>query len=267
MAIPACSQKDVPLYHVNPADWTSIVPPDAAACPLNVLIVTRDRDRRERIAAELQRQRCRAVSAAELPPPGRLKADRYNLLVLDVRLEPLDGFELLRRVRTQSDIPVIMMSDEPTDAFDCVMGLELGADDFLGSPINTRELVARGRAILRRSGGAPSAPAEQRGGYRFNGWELHRSTRTVHAPDGRAVLLGKNAYALLLAFLKAPNRPLSRIQLMQATRPHEDIYDRSIDVQVLRLRRKLETVSGGARMIRTDRSFGYIFDAAVEPLF
>jgi DNA-binding response OmpR family regulator len=255
------------VLHTTIASWASSAPPIQATHPLEILIVTRNRERRERLVAHLGRQRCRAVAMSEMPPPARLKADRYNLLLLDVQLEPIDGFEVLRRVRAQSDIPIIMMSSGPRDDYDCVMSLELGADDFVGEPVNPRELLARGRAILRRHGAAHDFSADQRGGYRFAGWELRRRTRTVTDPEGQPVALSKNDYALLLAFLEAPRRPLSRLQLMRATRPHEDIFDRSIDVQVLRLRRKLESVAGQSPLIRTDRNFGYIFDAAVEPLF
>lgn len=255
------------MHHTNTAGWATHAGSDTATCALQVLIVTRDRDRRERIAGYLNRQRCRTVALDAMPSPARLKADRYNLLVLDTALEPLDGFEVLRRVRAQSDVPIILMSRGPRDDYDCVMALELGADDFISEPLNPRELLARGRAILRRHAAGQAPPTEQRGGFRFAGWELHRRTRLVTAPNGNPVVLSKNDYALLLAFLEAPGRPLTRLQLMRATRPHEDIFDRSIDVQVLRLRRKLEAVPGSARLIKTDRNFGYIFDAAVEPLF
>lgn len=256
------------MYRVDPADLTETTPSDLSSCPLSVLVVTRDRDLRERFTRYLGEHRCRAVGAGDMPPPARLEADRFNLLVLDVQLEPLDGFDLLRRVRAESDIPVIMITRQIRDDFDCVVGLELGADDFLGEPLNPRELLARGRAILRRHGKAHVPPSQlQRGGYRFGGWELRRRTRTVTDPAGRVVTLSKNEYALLLTFLDAPRRPLSRVLLMRATRPHEDIFDRSIDVQVLRLRRKLQLSSDAPQLIKTDRGVGYVFDAAVEPLF
>ena len=237
------------------------------SCPLQILIVTRDRDRRDRITGYLNRQRCRTDAMETMPAASRLKASQYNLLLLDVELDPLDGFEVLRRVRAESDIPVIMMRGGPRDDYDRVMGLELGADDFVEEPVNPRELLARGRAILRRHGAAHAPSGSQRGGYRFAGWELHRRSRQVFAPDGSAVAMSRNDYALLLAFLQAPGRPLSRLHLMRVTRPHEDIYDRSIDVQVLRLRRKLKAVPGARPLIRTDRHNGYVFDTTVEPLF
>jgi DNA-binding response OmpR family regulator len=105
----------------------------------------------------------------------------------------------------------------------------------------------------------------ERGGYRFGGWQLERRARRLLDPDGNPVSLSKGEYALLLAFLEAPQRPLSRERLLQATRVHEDIFDRSIDVQVLRLRRKLEVDPSAPRVIQTERGVGYNFALPVEP--
>lgn len=256
------------MYDANPADGTAATPSDQPAFPLSVLVVTQDCELRERITVYLGEHRCRAIGASDMPPTARLQTDRFSLLVLDVQLEPLDGFDVLRRVRAQSDIPVIMITRKRRDDFDCVVGLELGADDVLGEPLNPRELLARARAILRRHGRVHQSPAEsQRGGYRFMGWELRRRSRTLTDPTGRVVNLTKNEYALLNAFLETPGRPLSRVHLMRATRPHEDMYDRSIDVQVLRLRRKLQPEPCAQPLIRTQRGVGYVLDVPVEPLF
>jgi DNA-binding response OmpR family regulator len=105
----------------------------------------------------------------------------------------------------------------------------------------------------------------ERGGYRFGGWQLERRGRRLLDPNATPVALSKGEYALLLAFLEAPQRPLSREHLLQATRIHEDIFDRSIDVQVLRLRRKLETDPSAPRVIQTERGVGYVFALPVEP--
>jgi two-component system OmpR family response regulator len=127
-------------------------------------------------------------------------------------------------------------------------------------------LLARIRAIFRRCDMARSAAkrSPERGGFRFAGWKLNRRTRRLVAPNGEVVPITKGEYALLIAFLSAPQRPLSREQLLQATRIHEDVYDRSIDVQVLRLRRKLEIDPAMPRFIRTERGVGYAFAMPVE---
>jgi DNA-binding response OmpR family regulator len=145
--------------------------------------------------------------------------------------------------------------------------LELGADDYILKPFSLRELLARVRAVLRRQemGRVARAQDPERGGYRFDGWLLERRGRRLIDPNAVPVSLSKGEYALLLAFLEAPQRALSREQLLQATRVHEDIFDKSIDVQVLRLRRKLEVDPSVPRMIRTERGVGYIFAVPVEP--
>jgi DNA-binding response OmpR family regulator len=197
-----------------------------------------------------------------------LDGSQFSLVILDVQLGQRDGFDILRQIRGKSDIPVILITGQRRDDIDRIVGLELGADDYLSKPFNLRELLARARAILRRQEmGRQLTTTPVRGGYRFSGWELRRRTRTLTDPAGAIVDLTKGEYALLVAFLEAPLRPLSREHLLQATRTHEDIFDRSIDVQVLRLRRKLEADPAQPRLIRTERGIGYIFDTAVETLF
>jgi two-component system, OmpR family, response regulator len=191
-----------------------------------------------------------------------------NLVILDLRLGSEDGLDLLREVRLSSDVPVIIITGHRRDDIDRVVGLELGADDYLTKPFNLRELLARVRAVLRRFDVGRAAPTRdpERGRFRFSGWQLDRRIRQLTDPAGAPVALTKGEYAMLLAFLEAPQRPLSREQLLQATRIHEDVFDRSIDVQILRLRRKLERDPRAPRVIRTERGVGYVFAVPVERL-
>jgi two-component system OmpR family response regulator len=196
----------------------------------------------------------------------RLGNAEVNLVILDLRLGSEDGLDLLREVRVSSEVPVIIITGHRRDDIDRVVGLELGADDYLTKPFNLRELLARVRAVLRRFDVGRAAPVRdpERGRFRFSGWQLDRRIRQLTDPAGTPVALTKGEYAMLLAFLEAPQRPLSREQLLQATRVHEDVFDRSIDVQILRLRRKLERDPNAPRVIRTERGVGYVFAVAVE---
>jgi two-component system, OmpR family, response regulator len=195
-----------------------------------------------------------------------LAGAEVNLVILDLRLGLEDGLDLLRKVRLSSEVPVIIITGHRLDEIDRVVGLELGADDYLTKPFNLRELLARVRAILRRFDVGRAAPPRdpERGRFRFSGWQLDRRSRQLTDPSGVPVALTKGEYAMLLAFLEAPQRPLSREQLLQATRVHEDVFDRSIDVQILRLRRKLEREPSAPRVIQTERGVGYVFAVAVE---
>src|SRR6516165_9164851 len=191
-----------------------------------------------------------------------------DLVVLDLRLGQEDGFDLLREIRSRSDVPIIITTGDRRDEIERVVGLELGADDYVTKPFSLRELLARIHAVLRRRvvGRAGSRQDPERGRWNFGGWQLDRRARRLADPSGTEVVLTKGEYALLTAFLDAPQRPLSREYLLQATRMHEDIFDRSIDVQILRLRRKLETDPSAPSMIRTERGIGYVFALPVQPL-
>lgn len=191
-----------------------------------------------------------------------------GLVILDLRLGQEDGLDLLREIRARSDVPVIITTGHRRDEIDRVVGLELGADDYVTKPFGLRELLARIRAVLRRrdAGNAAAQRDTERGRCRFGGWLLDRRARRLTNSAGEEVALTKGEYALLIAFLAAPRRPLSREHLLQATRVHEDVFDRSIDVQVLRLRRKLEADPSAPGVIKTERGVGYVFTLPVEPL-
>ena len=209
--------------------------------------------------------RCTAVpTGAELN--AVLARETVDLLVLDVRLQGEDGMQIARKLREESTIPILMLTGRAAEA-DRVMGLELGADDYLTKPFSTRELLARIRALLRRAQAQASvadALAKARA-YRFAGWELNIGLRRLKDPEGRNVELTNGEFSLLAAFLCSPQRTLTRDQLLDLSRLHNaEVYDRSIDVQILRLRRKIEADPSRPRFIVTQRGAGYVFDATVE---
>jgi len=195
-----------------------------------------------------------------------MERETIDLVILDLRLPNEDGMEIARKLREESDLPIIMLTGRKDEA-DRVMGLELGADDYLTKPFSPRELLARIRALLRRSRARETVAdglAKIRA-YRFSGWELNVRLRRLRAPDGEVVPLTNSEFNLLAAFLAAPQRVLSRDQLLNLSRLHNDeVYDRSIDVQVGRLRKKLERDTAQPQLIRTERGVGYVFTAPVE---
>jgi two-component system, OmpR family, response regulator len=254
------------MSDLSPNDPGSRGSVDRQAC---VLVVEDDPALQRMIVNYFGENNIRTLVACNRPEMiDRLGKTEVNLVILDLRLGPEDGLDLLREVRLSSEVPVIIITGHRRDDIDRVVGLELGADDYLTKPFNLRELLARVRAVLRRFDVGKAAPARdpERGRFRFSGWQLDRRTRQLVDPTGTPVALTKGEYAMLVAFLEAPQRPLSREHLLQATRAHEDIFDRSIDVQILRLRRKLERDSSAPRVIQTERGVGYVFAVAVERL-
>jgi DNA-binding response OmpR family regulator len=229
----------------------------------HVLVVDDDPAVRHLISDYFGQHGIKTVSAMGRSAVARqLGGGDTSAIILDLHLGQDNGLDLLREIRSNSDVPVIILSGRSRDQVDCVVGLELGADDYLTKPFGIRELYARFRAVLRSRVNGWSL--RSRGGYRFGGWRLDRRSRCLIDPQERPVTLSNGEYALLLAFLDAPERPLSREYLLQATRLHEDIFDRSIDVQVLRLRRKLEADPKAPRVIKTERGVGYVFAIPVE---
>lgn len=194
----------------------------------------------------------------------QLKTQRPDLVLLDINLGDDDGLLLLRDLRARSTLPVILMTGFLQDKADKIIGLESGADDYLLKPFDMRELVARIRANLRRremNRDLPDWPRAQR--FTFEGWVFDQRARTLTDPAGHDVHLTKSEFALLSTFVSGAQRSFSRLQLLQATRVHDEVDDRSIDVLILRLRRKLETQDFTHRLIKTQRGVGYIFDAVV----
>ncbi|HVJ44045.1 MAG TPA: response regulator [Dongiaceae bacterium] len=237
--------------------------------PARILVVDDDISLQRMVVNYLEEHNMHATSVSGQEEMTRHFANSEpSLVLLDLRLGQEDGLDLLREIRSHSDVPVIITTGHRRDEIDRVVGLELGADDYLTKPFGLRELLARIRAVLRRRELGRTAPQRDpaRGRFRFGGWQLDRLARRLTNPDGEPVPLTKGEYSLLTAFLDAPQRPLSREYLLQATRVHEDIFDRSIDVQILRLRRKLEIDPNAPRIIQTERGVGYVFTLPVQSL-
>ncbi|MEJ0092117.1 MAG: winged helix-turn-helix domain-containing protein [Methylocella sp.] len=235
----------------------------------SILVIDGDVAMTRTVIDYLKKNDMRVVSARGRQDMVRhFTGNEPSLVILDLRVGQENGPELLREIRSRSNVPVIIIADHRSDEVDCVVGLELGADDYLTMPFGLRELLARVRAVLRRVeiGSPQPQRSRERGRCRFSGWQLDRRARRLTDPDEIPVSLTKGEYALLTAFLDAPQRPLSREHLLQATRVHEDVFDRSIDVQVLRLRRKLEVDPSAPQVIQTERGVGYMFAPMVERL-
>jgi DNA-binding response OmpR family regulator len=241
-------------------------PPTALA---HVLAVDDDPVIREAIADYLGQHDFRVTAVADGHAMQAVLSDEVvDLVVLDLKLQTEDGMVLARRLRDESAIPIIMLTGRGEEA-DRVMGLELGADDYLTKPFSPRELLARIRAVLRRR-----RPEIQQGrpegirAYRFDGWELNLNTRRLSNRDGQVVPLSNGEFSLLVVLLGSPHRILSRDQLLDMSRLHnDDVYNRSVNTQILRLRRKLETDPAKPCYIRTERGAGYVFSVRVEIVY
>jgi DNA-binding response OmpR family regulator len=189
-----------------------------------------------------------------------------DLLILDLKLPGENGMEIARRIRAESNMPIIMLTGCKEEA-DRVMALELGADDYLTKPFSPRELLARIRALLRRSRAHETVAdglAKIRA-YRFAGWELNVRVRRLKSPRGEQTTLRNAEFNLLAAFLAAPQRVLTRDQLLSMSHLHDgEVYDRAIDTQVGRLRKMLEAQGADRELIHTERGAGYVLTVPVE---
>jgi DNA-binding response OmpR family regulator len=238
-----------------------------AALDAHVLAVDDDPSVRKMIVDYLGDNDMRVTALAggrEIPQV--MEREMIDLVVLDWRLPGEDGMDIARKLRAESQVPIIMLTGRREEA-DRVMGLELAADDYLTKPFSPRELLARIRALLRRARAQETVAdgLQKLRAYRFAGFELNVRLRRLAAPDGTNVPLTNTEFNLLAAFLATPQRVLSRDQLLGLSRLHNDeVYDRSVDVQVGRLRKKIQPLEDSAELIRTERGAGYIFTAPVE---
>ena len=236
----------------------------------HILVIDDDLDIRELVVEYLSNNDMR-VSSGE---SGRdmfelFDKESIDLVLLDLKLPGEDGMQLAQALRERATVPIVLLTGRNEEA-DRVMGLELGADDYITKPVSPRELLARVRAVLRRYQVQATLPERDstRRAYRFAGWELNLRTRRLTSPQGTAVELSNGEFSLLSALCRAPRRVLSRDQLLSMSRLHEgEVYDRTIDVQIRRLRLKIEADTSNPLLILTERGAGYQLASEVDTLF
>jgi two-component system OmpR family response regulator len=233
----------------------------------HLLIVDDDREIRDLITRLLQKHDYKVEAARDANAMDAILAvTRVDLVILDVMLPGRSGLDVCRDLRARSPVPILMLT-AMGDETDRIVGLEMGADDYLAKPFNPRELLARIRAILRRvhapAASGPLQPAAKK--LTFAGWQLDLGRRRLEAPDGMIVDLTTGEYELLIAFAERPQRVLTRNQLLDLARGRDATpFDRSIDVQVSRIRRKIESDPRAPEMIVTVRGDGYMFTPDVQ---
>jgi len=233
----------------------------------HILIVDDHRDIRDLLARFLVKHGLRA-SVAENAAAARkaMQAADIDLVVLDIMMPGEDGLSLTRFIRETKEIPIILLTamGEETDR---IIGLEVGADDYLGKPFNPRELLARIKAVLRRTQTLPRSPGKSQGRVRFDHWILDLSRRELVSEKGVAVPLSSGEFRLLAALLERPGMVLTRDQLLDLTRGRSaQPFDRSIDNQISRLRKKIERDPRAPQLIKTAWGDGYSFTGEVTPL-
>lgn len=232
----------------------------------HILVVEDDRETRTLIAKYLRTNACNVTVAADGREMDKALADnRIDLVILDVMLPGEDGLSLCRRVRGDSQVPIIMLTARGEDV-DRILGLEMGADDYLPKPFNPRELLARINAVLRRQTNALNASATPNAtALCFLGWQMDFRLRELRNPEGARIAMTSAEFDLLRAFVERPGRVLSRDSLLDLTQGRNaGSFERSIDVLVSRIRRKIEADPQDAQLIKTVRSGGYMFTPAVE---
>jgi two-component system, OmpR family, response regulator len=232
----------------------------------HILIVDDDAETRSLLQKYLQKQGYRVTAAADGKALRRaVEVGRPDLIVLDLMLPGEDGLQLCRDLRMRSNLPVIMLTARGEET-DRIVGLEMGADDYLGKPFNPRELLARIKSVLRRARSLPgNLERDSAKTFTFAGWTLEVATRNLTAPDGVVTPLSGSEFKLLRAFLAHPHRVLSRDQLIDIMISRDaGPFDRAIDVQVSRLRQRLRDDAREPRIIKTVRGEGYVLAAEVR---
>jgi two-component system OmpR family response regulator len=229
----------------------------------HILIVDDNREIRDLVQRALVREGFRVSGAAGGRSMRKVLADsRIDLILLDLMLPGEDGLSLCRALRADSSVPIIMLTAKGEEV-DRVIGLEMGADDYLPKPFGSRELIARIRAVLRRAQAAAVEPTRQAKRYRFDRWVLDTDRRELLREDGVSLPLSSGEYDLLLVMVERPQRVLSREQLLDLARGRAAAaFDRSIDTQISRLRRKIERDPADPQLIKTIWGGGYMFTEA-----
>jgi len=230
----------------------------------HILVVDDDRDARAQLATTLEKSGYRVTTAGRGAGMQRaLERARIELVVLDVCFNEDDGMRICRSLRTTSDVPFIILARH-ADEVDRILGLEMGADDYLAKPVNSRELLARMRNILRRVNGAGAQTARSRL-FRFGGWQLDSVARELSDPQGQRAMLRNSEYRVLSSLLAHGNRVVSRGKLIELARGRDaGPFDRSIDVRISRLRQILGDDARGPRIIKTVHGEGYVIGVPVE---
>jgi two-component system, OmpR family, response regulator len=232
----------------------------------HLLIVDDDREIRGLLAQYLEKHDFRTTAVPDGKEMRRvLERSHVDLLVLDLMLPGEDGLSLCRELRGRSQVPIIMLTARGEDV-DRIVGLELGADDYVAKPFNPRELLGRIKAVLRRSAHAPRDPSpDSVRCFAFGGWRLDTVTRTLSDAAGKEVALSGAEYRLLAVLLAAGNRVLTRAQLTEILRGRDaDPFDRSIDVRISRLRQILGDDARAPQIIKTVYGEGYVIGVSVE---
>jgi two-component system, OmpR family, response regulator len=232
----------------------------------HLLVVEDDRQISRLVARYLQANDCRVSTAADGREMDRvLEAGRIDLIVLDLMLPGEDGLSLCRRLRTSSQIPIVVLTAKGEDV-DRILGLEMGADDYLAKPFNPRELLARIRAVLRRVPVVAEGPAGRAArAFWFLGWQLDCVLRELSNPQGTRITITGAEFDLLQVMCERHGRVLSRHQLLDLTQGRSPgPFERSVDILVSRLRRKIEADPHHPDIIKTVRSSGYLFTPTVE---
>jgi two-component system, OmpR family, response regulator len=250
-----------------PENVTSTSPDKTSPGSTHVLVVDDDPSIRQMVVDYLGDNEIKVTALASGAAIASVTAQQMiDLLILDLKLPGESGMDIARRIRADSNMPIIMLTGCKEEA-DRVMALELGADDYLTKPFSPRELLARIRALLRRSRAHETVAdgLEKIRAYRFAGWELNVRVRRLKSPKGEQLTLRNAEFNLLAAFLASPQRVLTREQLLSMSHLHDgEVYDRAIDTQVGRLRKILDEQDASQELIHTERGAGYVLTVPVE---